>query len=254
MKMMKRPLNRTLSKQTPNKRLRATAQRAAAKYAPDEHEVEEPNVKLSRAFVVVLLLHVVAVGGIFAFSALKDRQQGGGATAKSRSESREALQANVAATTNQNELTPAVNSTHRVKPGETLTTIAMANGLTPHDLELANNLKPGTALVPGKELVVPEKSALRPVPLNVQKLVESPKTPASAKAGSPGTGNNASVDKGPAGLDKETEDGSRSYVVQRGDTPALIAKRLKVSAAELLKVNNIQDPRKLQVGQKLAIP
>lgn len=246
MKMMKRSLNRIPSKHASNQRLRATAQRAPVKYAPEEHEVEEPNVKLSRAFVVVLLLHVVAVGGIFAFSALKDRQQAGSGTAKGRGES---LPGNVAATTNQNELTPAANSTHRVKPGETLATIAMANGLAPHDLELANNLKPGAALVPGKDLVVPEKAALRPVPLNVQKLVENPKTAAPPKAG-----NNAAPDKGGTGPDKEAEDGSRSYVVQRGDTPALIARRLKVSAAELLKVNNIQDPRKLQVGQKLAVP
>jgi LysM repeat protein len=247
---MKRPLKRTSSKQAPNKRLRATAQRAAAKYPPGEHEVEEPNVKLSRAFVVVLLLHVLAVGGIFTFSALKDRQQAGAASSKARSgEGRESLQANVAATTNQNELTPAVNSTHRVKPGETLATIAMANGLVPHDLELANNLKPGAALIPGKDLVVPEKAALRPVPLNVQKLVENPKTISPSRPGS-----TAAPDKGSAGLDKEAEDGSRSYVVQRGDTPALIARKLKVSAAELLKLNNIQDPRKLQVGQKLAVP
>lgn len=249
--MMQRPLKPASSKQASNKRLRATAQRAAAKYPPDEQEFEEPNVKLSRAFVVVLLLHVVAVGGIFAFSALKDRQQqGGGTAARGRSgESKESLQANAAATTNQTELTPAVNSTHRVKPGETLATIAMTHGLTPHDLELANNLKPGAALTPGKELVVPEKAALRPVPLNVQKLVENPKTTSAPK-----TSNSVAPDKGSAGLDKEVDDGSRSYTVQRGDTPALIAKRLKVSAAELLKLNNIQDPRKLQVGQKLAIP
>jgi LysM repeat protein len=248
--MMQRPLKRTSSKHPSTKRLRATAQRAAAKYPPDEYEVEEPNVKLSRAFVIVLLLHVVAVGGIFAFSALKDRQQGGGTASKGRSgESRESLQANAAATTNQNELTPAANSTHRVKPGETLAMIAMAHGLAAHDLELANNLKPGAPLTPGKELVIPEKAALRPVPLNVQKLVENPKTPASSKAGS-----SAVLDRVSAGLDKGAEDGSRSYTVQRGDTPALIAKRLKVSAAELLKLNNIQDPRKLQVGQKLAIP
>ena len=248
--MMKRPLKLTPSNQPPSKRLRATSQRATAKYAPDEHEVEEPNVKLSRAFIVVLLLHVVAVGGIFAFSALKDRQQAGGTASKGRlAGGRESFQANAATTTNQNELTPAANSTHRVKPGETLATIAMANGLSPHDLELANNLKPGAVLTPGKDLVVPEKAALRPVPLNVQKLVENPKA-----ATTPRTASNAAPDKSGAGPDKGTEEASRTYVVQRGDTPALIAKRLKVSAAELLKLNNIQDPRKLQVGQRLAVP
>ena len=63
-------------KVTPRKKLRAAAQRSAAKYAEEDYSAEEPNVKLSRAFVVVLLLHVVAVGGIFAFSALKDHQTG----------------------------------------------------------------------------------------------------------------------------------------------------------------------------------
>src|SRR6202011_5139809 len=64
-------------KVTPRKKLRTAAQRSSAKYTEEDYAAEEPNVKLSRAFVVVLLLHVVAVGGIFAFSALKDHQTGG---------------------------------------------------------------------------------------------------------------------------------------------------------------------------------
>ena len=70
MKVFRKP-----AKPTPKKRLRAAAQRAA-KYSEEDYASDEPNVRLSRAFVVVLLLHVVAVGGIFAFSALKDRQAG----------------------------------------------------------------------------------------------------------------------------------------------------------------------------------
>src|SRR6202795_2189738 len=48
-------------KVTPRKKLRAAAQRSAAKYTEEDYSAEEPNVKLSRAFVVVLLLHIVAV-------------------------------------------------------------------------------------------------------------------------------------------------------------------------------------------------
>ena len=44
------------------------------------------------------------------------------------------------------------------------------------------------------------------------------------------------------------------YVVQRGDSPAGIARKFKVNYADLLKVNNIEDPKKLQIGQKLVIP
>ena len=35
-----------------------------------------PNIKLSRAFVVVLILHVVAVGGILAFEMFKTEPSG----------------------------------------------------------------------------------------------------------------------------------------------------------------------------------
>src|ERR1700747_3720424 len=74
MKMIKRPVQRM-----PRRKLRTAAARKSARYDEEEYAAEEPNVKLSRAFVVVLLLHVVAVGGIFAFSALKDQQTGSGA-------------------------------------------------------------------------------------------------------------------------------------------------------------------------------
>ena len=40
----------------------------------DYEEMSEPNMKLSRALLIVLLLHVVAVSGIIAFNALKTRQ------------------------------------------------------------------------------------------------------------------------------------------------------------------------------------
>ena len=42
--------------------------------SPDsEWQSDVPNIKLSRAFVVVLILHVVAVGGILAFEMFKPK-------------------------------------------------------------------------------------------------------------------------------------------------------------------------------------
>jgi len=44
---------------------------------PDEmdyEEMSEPNMKLSRALLIVLVLHVVAVAGIIAFNTIKSRQ------------------------------------------------------------------------------------------------------------------------------------------------------------------------------------
>src|SRR5213594_868799 len=53
----------------------ATARRSSAASAGmDFEEMPEPNMKLSRALLIVLLLHVVAVSGIIAFNAIKTRQ------------------------------------------------------------------------------------------------------------------------------------------------------------------------------------
>jgi LysM repeat protein len=183
-RLIKRPVKRT-----PRKKLRAAGQRSAAKYAKEEYAAEEPNVKLSRAFVVVLLLHVVAVGGIFAFSALKDQQTGSGA-------------------------------------GK----VESANGkATPLQSKAVRDA--GTLEKSGK--------AVSP---DVQKLVESSHLPGG---GAGKAGNVAQEGSGEAG---------KFYVVQSGDSPARIAKKFKVNYADLLKVNNIEDPKKLQIGQKLVIP
>jgi LysM repeat protein len=57
------------------KKLRAmTARRALGGADMDYEEMSEPNMKLSRALLIVLVLHVVAVAGIVAFNTIKARQ------------------------------------------------------------------------------------------------------------------------------------------------------------------------------------
>ena len=61
----------------PRKKLRATAARRSLGL-PDEMDYEqmsEPNMKLSRALLIVLVLHVVAVAGIIAFNTIKTRER-----------------------------------------------------------------------------------------------------------------------------------------------------------------------------------
>jgi LysM repeat protein len=181
-RIIKKPANGTAKR-----RIRASAQRAAAKYADEDYGADEPNVKLSRAFVVVLLLHVVAVGGIFAFSALKDRQTG--------------------------------------------TVVGKGN---------TGGQKSATTQGAGAQ----NGGAVKPISSEAQNLVDSSRASASG-AGKPPAGG--------AGQENNTEV-PKVYVVQQGDSPARIAKKFKVSYASLLKTNNIDDPKKLQIGQKLLIP
>ncbi len=49
-------------------------------------------------------------------------------------------------------------------------------------------------------------------------------------------------------------DGSAQHVVSKGETLISIARHYKVSVGELLKVNKIEDARKLQIGQTLIVP
>ncbi|HEY8651345.1 MAG TPA: hypothetical protein VIL70_10575, partial [Chthoniobacterales bacterium] len=62
-----------------HKKLRAsTARRHPVLGVPsgmDYEEMSEPNMKLSRALLIVLVLHVVAVAGIIAFNTIKTRQE-----------------------------------------------------------------------------------------------------------------------------------------------------------------------------------
>src|SRR5205809_4870249 len=60
----------------PAKKLRATAARRSLGVPDgmDYEQMSEPNMKLSRALLIVLVLHIVAVAGIIAFNTIKTRE------------------------------------------------------------------------------------------------------------------------------------------------------------------------------------
>jgi LysM repeat protein len=227
MKMIKRPVQRM-----PRRKLRAAAARKSARYDDDEYFVEEPNVKLSRAFVVVLLLHVVAVGGIFAFSTLKDRQSSTSA-AKNPTGTASPTSTPVANIPKEHPHPSSQTLVYQVKAGDTLAGIAAQFGLTARDLETANNLAPGTIVAIGRELVIPEHTNVKGT-TELAKLLDSHQTSGRTVVGGGENG--------------------KFYTIQRGDNPAAIARRFKITTSELLRVNNIDDPKKLQVGQRILIP
>jgi hypothetical protein len=67
---MKIPLfSKLTAKSRGRKVVRASAR--AMRGGEDDYYEAEPNMKLSHAFMVVLILHIVAVGGIYAFNQIK---------------------------------------------------------------------------------------------------------------------------------------------------------------------------------------
>ena len=58
----------------------------------------------------------------------------------------------------------------------------------------------------------------------------------------------------PAENNSKKADPAKTYVVAKGDNPVSIARKLKVPYDDLMAANHIDDPHKLQIGQKLIIP
>ncbi|HMF47980.1 MAG TPA: LysM peptidoglycan-binding domain-containing protein [Candidatus Saccharimonadales bacterium] len=147
-------------------------------------------MKLSRALLIVLLLHVVAVSGIIAFNAIKTRQ----------------------------------SSFAPVAPANTENNLAAKSVGSTINSEASN---PRPVVVPRNE-VKTSHSLVKPTAKDEHaKSSEDEKAPASS---------------------------GKVYTIVKGDNPVTIAKKLKVSYGDLIALNHIEDPRKLQIGQKLLIP
>ncbi|MFZ9963704.1 MAG: LysM peptidoglycan-binding domain-containing protein [Terrimicrobiaceae bacterium] len=254
--------------QLPNRRLvprkRLHARAASSRDEIEEYESEaEPSMKLSQAFIVVLVLHVVAVAGIYGFNKLKESSAKPIAAKKESAPviAEKAPEPMAEAKPAASVVKPveATAQTYTVVAGDTLKKIASKFKTSIEALEKANNLSSTSIIRTGQVLVVGKVSATpsansAPVPASqatpsivakpapVQPVVAktAPEAPPAPAPAAPAT------DKSSAG--------GQSYVVAKGDNPYSIAKKFKVTQEALMKANNIDDPRKLKIGQKLAIP
>ena len=251
---------------TPRVKLRSSSRRVPRTHAARTTLVpeteSEPNMRLSRAILVMLLLHVVAVGGIFAFSFIKERDpnRSPNGPMNSASSAVEAEETALPAKRGTGD-TPRVKpegvggngrpAVHVVRAGETLTRIANDHGVTLEALVAVNGADTVTnGLHPGQELKLPDKS---PVP-------DAPAVDSTANALAVIEGRNVAGTSGTASSNAASRNGhlppdsGKFYVVGKGESPYVIAQKLKVNYDALLKLNGIDDPKKLKPGQKLRVP
>ena len=149
------------------KKLRATTRRATASGA-DFDDLSEPNMKLSRALLIVLLLHVVAVAGIVAFNAIKSRQSGVAVVSSSHltkpASNREEVKitpsspAKPAKKAKANDSTPDGGKVYVVGKGDNPVTIAKKFKVSYDDLLAANHIDDPHKLKVGQKLTIPAKS------------------------------------------------------------------------------------------------
>ncbi|MGC4073397.1 MAG: LysM peptidoglycan-binding domain-containing protein [Nibricoccus sp.] len=192
---------------------------------------DEPQTRLSSAFFVVLILHVVAVGGIYAFNSIKAHRRGFeptvAATKAAPSEKSEPAEAPVktqaapaaapAAPAPSLAAQPSNARYYHVKTGDTLPKIAAATGVSVAELQFQNTGKDLATLKNGQILNLPPKKATaQPVqtaaiePPAPNPVVEKKTDTAATKTAAPGT-----------------------YTIQKGDTATSIAKRFGVTVDDL---------------------
>jgi LysM repeat protein len=249
-----RPSRRLVSR----KRLHARA--ASSREEVEDYESEsEPSMKLSQAFIVVLVLHVVAVGGIYGFNKLNETKP------KPVAEKKEAAPEVVAKApepvAEAKPQAPAANAgqTYTVVAGDTLKRIASKFNTSIEALEKANNLTSTSIIRTGQILVVGKAASANaaPAPVKAEPVPHSQATPsvvAKPAPVQPVVAKTAPAEPVASAKEPAADSAGQSYVVAKGDNPYSIAKKFKVTQDALMKANNIDDPRKLKIGQKLASP
>ncbi len=154
-------------------------------HVSDEPEwyLDGAEVKLTRVFTIVLILHLVAVGGILAFKMIEKASSPSivvdtGSTSskqEGKAEARELVTSVKAATVKQTVKEPLKierrnsvivadpsrkgMSVYRVSNGETLLDIARDQGVSVAELRRLNDLHSGDQLYAGKWLSVPDKES-----------------------------------------------------------------------------------------------
>ena len=117
------------------------------------------------------------------------------------------------------------SETYTVKGGDNLSKIAANYKTSVKAIKAANN-KNSDMIRVGEQLVIPVGENLSSASATVSE------TPAPSAV---------------------TADSSGVHIVKAGEYPATIARQYDMSATELLTINGITDPRKMQIGQKLKV-
>jgi N-acetylmuramoyl-L-alanine amidase len=130
--------------------------------------------------------------------------------------------------------TASASFQHVVSTGETLSSVAAADGLSISQLAAANGLSPDAQLVAGSSLAIPP-----------QGVTAAPSTTASS------SGSDSDLDGDTEAASAAAPSSSGGYVVQPGDTLSAIAARLGVSVSSLAAANGLDPSALLLSGTTL---
>lgn len=255
-----------------------------------EWYLDGAEVKLTRVFTIVLILHLIAVGGILAFKMIEKASvpsaalDSGSQVSEQQENSKDQA---VVVSANTEEVKQPLKierrnpvivgdpsrkgmSVYRVTSGETLVSVARDQGVSVAELRRLNNLHTGDQLYAGKWLSIPEKNEQSvgngAVPEKKEDIASSPKVlkakpieikpePKAAKvvADESAVQNHKAKPVAKAKPANPPAKKTTTYTVQSGDTLYGIARKTGVSYSSLISLNKLDKPELLQVGQVLKI-
>ena len=236
------------------------AQAASSRNEVEEYENEsEPSMKLSQAFIVVLVLHVVTVAGVYGFNQLKEKPARP-ATAKTEATEAAAVTEKKADTLAKAQAASAAKAqateiSYTVVAGDTLRRIASKFNTSVASLEKLNDLTSTSILKVGQILVIGSSGKVAAAASqSTESLSKLPPTPAIVAKAPPVKAPTVQGKPEAGPLEKTQASDEKTYVVAKGDNPYSLAKKFNVTQAALMKANNIDDPKKLKIGQRLVLP
>lgn len=241
---------------------KARAQMRLAANVTEEQDwyLDTPDVRLTRIFTVVLLLHVIAVGGIIAFKMVDKasettdvRVTAARQTLESAVQDSKELAAEMKTATSVSDIParhapaapllpdPTKGEQYKVQTGDTLPEIAKGLGVSPEALRAKNAIRSDNELYPGRWLTVPGKDEV--VAPAVASRAATPAPVKSPQVAQERTATVAPVVKG-----------GTTYKVKPGDTAWAISRKLNIPFNELMRLNGVKNAEALQIGQELRIP
>lgn len=275
---MKKQLNqlRRFFARTGTRKLNAAT---AREVIPASYDDDDGSNRLSGAFIVVLLLHVIALVGVFAFSRMKDPKPStaqGPATGSAAGAT--GAQASIAAAAPK-ATSPAVqtDSAPSQVPSSPAPTLVASNtknaAIAATEAAIVTDrvasARPASTQASGRSYVVKSGDNLtkiavaygvRPADLIAAnglkgddiKPGQELTIPEAKSAKS--TAETKPVDRTEKAAATTAKTTNSSHVVRKNETLIKIARELGVKYEDLVKINNIKDPQKLREGQVLKVP